>query len=61
MPGDSNNVCDNNHDGVFVENCADIFVRDRDTDGDGVFDEVGAVSTAMVSVDSGGDPGNDNS
>jgi subtilisin family serine protease/Tol biopolymer transport system component len=28
----------------------DIFLRDRDTDGDGIFDEVGAVSTTRVSV-----------
>jgi len=32
----------------------DIFVRDRDTDGDGTFDESGAVSTTRVSVDSAG-------
>ena len=32
----------------------DIFVRDRDTDGDGIFDEAEAVSTARVSVDNGG-------
>ena len=28
----------------------DIFVRDRDTDADGIFDEVGAVSTTRMSV-----------
>jgi cysteine-rich repeat protein len=28
----------------------DIFVRDRDTDGDGIYDEPGAVSTEMASV-----------
>src|SRR5262245_55819692 len=28
----------------------DIFVRDRDTDGDGIFDEPGAVSTIRVNV-----------
>jgi Tol biopolymer transport system component len=33
----------------------DVFVRDRDTDGDGVFDEAGAVSTTRVSVGSGGE------
>ncbi|MGE0434750.1 MAG: IPT/TIG domain-containing protein, partial [Planctomycetota bacterium] len=32
----------------------DVFVRDRDTDGDGVFDEPGAVSTVRVSVDTSG-------
>ncbi len=32
----------------------DIFVRDRDVDEDGVFDEVGEVATLRVSVDSSG-------
>lgn len=32
----------------------DIFVRDRDADGDGVFDEFGQTVTARVSVDSAG-------
>ena len=32
----------------------DIFVRDRDTDADGVFDEPGAVATTRVSVGAGG-------
>ena len=32
----------------------DIFVHDRDSDGDNVFDEPGAIRTARVSVDSGG-------
>ena len=32
----------------------DIFVHDRDTDEDGTYDEVGAISTIRVSVDSGG-------
>jgi Tol biopolymer transport system component len=32
----------------------DVFVRDRDTDGDGTFDEGGAVSTTRVSTGSGG-------
>ena len=36
VPGDTNGV-------------ADIFLRDRDTDGDSVFDEAGAVSTIRVS------------
>ena len=36
VPGDTNGV-------------ADIFLRDRDTDADGVFDEPGAVSTIRVS------------
>lgn len=32
----------------------DVFLRDRDTDGDGVFDEPGAVNTIRVSVGTGG-------
>src|SRR3990172_7980435 len=32
----------------------DVFVRDRDTDGDGILDEPGAVATERVSVDSDG-------
>ncbi len=36
----------------------DIFVRDRDTDGDGIFDEPGDAETVRVSVSSGGDEGN---
>jgi len=32
----------------------DIFVHDRDTDEDGVFDEVGNIETVRVSIDSGG-------
>lgn len=35
----------------------DVFVHDRDTDGDGIFDEPGAVSTERVSVDSTGTQG----
>jgi Tol biopolymer transport system component len=37
---------------------SDIFVRDRDTDNDNVFDEPGAVSTERVSVSSSGTQGN---
>jgi hypothetical protein len=33
---------------------SDIFVRDRDTDGDGVYDEPGAVATTRVSLGAGG-------
>lgn len=36
----------------------DIFVRDRDTDLDGVFDEAGAVSTFRVSIPDGGGQSN---
>jgi Tol biopolymer transport system component len=38
-----------------------IFVHDRDTDGDGQYDEPGEVSTVRVSVDSAGAEGNGNS
>jgi Tol biopolymer transport system component len=36
----------------------DVFLHDRDTDGDGVFDEPGEVSTIRVSVASDGTEGN---
>jgi len=39
----------------------DVFVHDRDTDGDGLYDEPGAVSTIRVSVDLAGVEGNGNS
>jgi hypothetical protein len=39
----------------------DIFVRDRDTDDDGIFDEVGAVSTTRVSLDTDGNDANGDS
>jgi len=39
----------------------DVFVHDRDTDGDGIYDEPGEVSTVRVSVDSAGAEGNGNS
>jgi Tol biopolymer transport system component len=35
----------------------DVFVRDRDVDGDGVFDEPGQVATVRVSLQSGGGEG----
>lgn len=41
VPGDTNGVCD-------------VFVHDRDPDGNGIFDESGATSTVRVSVDSQG-------
>lgn len=37
---------------------ADAFVRDRDADGDGLFDEAGAVKTVRVSVSTSGAEGN---
>ena len=39
----------------------DVFVHDRDTDGDGQYDEPGEVSTVRVSVDSAGVEGDDDS
>jgi hypothetical protein len=39
----------------------DVFVHDRDTDGDGLYDEPGEVSTTRVSKDLAGVEGNDNS
>lgn len=39
----------------------DLFLRDRDTDGDGLFDEPGAVATERVSVSSAGAQANDRS
>jgi hypothetical protein len=39
----------------------DAFVRDRDTDGDGIYDEPGAVKTVRVSVADDGSQANDRS
>jgi parallel beta-helix repeat protein len=39
----------------------DVFVHDRDADGDGIFDEPGATDTVRVSVDSDGNEGEGNS
>ena len=44
-PGDTNNF-------------TDVFVHDRDTDGDGIFDESGAISTSRVSIADDGTQGN---
>ena len=41
-----------------TNNAQDVFVRDRDTDADGIFDEAGFVSTERVSVSSSGTQGN---
>jgi Tol biopolymer transport system component len=30
--GDTNNYCDNNYDGIYTENCWDVFVRDREAE-----------------------------
>ncbi len=37
-----------------TNNRDDVFLHDRDTDADGIFDEAGEISTVRVSVDSGG-------
>ncbi len=37
-----------------TNNTFDVFVNDRDTDADGIFDEPGAIATTHVSVDSSG-------
>lgn len=41
-----------------TNNWIDIFVRDRDTDEDGVFDEPGAVSTTRISMSNNGSQAN---
>ena len=38
-----------------INGVLDLYVRDRDTDGDGVFDEPGAVRTILVSVGPAGE------
>lgn len=47
-------VADNLDDLVASRDGRDIFVHDRDTDGNGVFGEPGGIATAQVSVDSMG-------
>ncbi|HVF53018.1 MAG TPA: thrombospondin type 3 repeat-containing protein [Actinomycetota bacterium] len=39
----------------------DVFLHDRDTDGDGIFDEVGARLTSLISVATNGTQGNESS
>ena len=52
---DASNLVDGDGNGK-----RDIFVRDRDTDNDGIFDEEGEVSTVRVSLDTaGGDTNGD--
>ena len=58
VSGDANNYCDTDGDSLYDDNCFDVFVRDRDTDEDGIFDEPGAIGTTLVSVDSSGNQGN---
>ena len=50
VPNDTNNFCDTNADGVFNDNCPDVFVHDRLTG-----------ETTRVSIDSNGVEGNNQS
>jgi hypothetical protein len=50
VPGDTNFFCDRNGDGMFIDNCMDVFVHDRQTG-----------QTTRVSVDSQGTQGNSES
>lgn len=50
------NLMDNDTNGV-----TDIFLIDRDTDNDGIFDEAGAIATTRISVASDGTQANGNS
>ena len=40
--------------GDDTNSAADVFLRDRDTDGDGAFDEPGAVATTRINVSTSG-------
>ena len=54
---DMNFFCDVNGDQIYVDNCPDVFVRDRDADPggpDGVFDEPGQVATIRASISTDG-------
>lgn len=52
----ANNLTENDNNGQF-----DVFVRDRDADRDGIFDEEGAASVERISVSSDGQEGNEQS
>ena len=54
VSGDTNAFCDTDGDDQYDDNCPDIFMRDRDAEEDGTFDEAGEVSTVRVSVSSFG-------
>ena len=56
VAGDTDGVC-------FGEasNCGDVFIRDRDPDANGIFDEPGQTVTTRVSVSAAGTQGNDTS
>lgn len=48
-------------EGCYISDCGHVYVHDRDTDGDGVFDEPGAVFTRTVSRSSTDTEGNGDS
>ena len=54
VAGDTNNVCQDDGVGGANENCDDIFVYDRDANGNGVFDEPGDTTLERVSLDANG-------
>jgi cysteine-rich repeat protein len=56
VPDDTNDFC-RRYDGTLY-NCPDIFVHDRDSDENGVFDEPGGVTTTRVSVATSGEQAN---
>jgi Tol biopolymer transport system component len=58
VPGDTN-TCPWIYGDTDPGTCPDIFVHDRDTDGDDIFDEYGAIATERVSVSSSGEQGED--
>lgn len=53
VAADGNFSCDMDMN-TIPDNCPDIFVRDRDSDADGIFDEAAQVSTIRASVSSSG-------
>jgi Tol biopolymer transport system component len=55
---DTNDYCDYDFDGLFNDNCLDIFLHDRDADTDGIFDEPGARTTLRASVGPSGTQAN---
>jgi len=62
VPGDNNQYCFlDPFNQLICGPASDCFVRDRDTDEDGLFDEAGAVKTVRVSVTSAGGQANDRS
>ncbi len=55
---DDQPLCDR---GSGPTNCSDVFLHDRDTDGDGTFDQAGGTSTTLVSATGGGAQANGDS